>query len=225
MIDTSLPEYHAAANGWEADKEMDRRASQKRDRHIAGAALFIAALAVAAVCFLTPLKKVELRVVKVDARSGYSEIVTEVKDDALAYDDVKDQANLGRYVEMRERYAEAFAYNDYNGVILMSAPSVAAEYKKLMDPDSKASPLNVYGTRDKVKIHVVSVQLLGNGMASVRYTRQEVVASIEKPATHRIATVAYKYVPMKLSEEDRRVNPDQFQAGEYRTSSESVGGG
>lgn len=222
MLDTTSREYMKEAASWEADRILAHQRSERRAWTVAIIAAVAAVLAIAAICLMMPLKTVALRLIKVDESSGRSVEITEVQDDALSYDEVKDKAWVAKYVTERERYGEDLAYDDYTDVLLLSAPSVAADYKAYMDPDSKASPLNVYGKTGKVYVHINSVSLLGNGVASVRFTRTEFVNGIKQAPSNWIATVAYKYENLKLTEEERRLNPVQIQITEYRRASESI---
>lgn len=222
MLDTTDPNYMKEALSWEAERVLSARRSERRAWMVALVACAVALAAVIAVAGLTPLKQTSLRLIRVDKNTGYTDTISEVNGDPLSYDDVKDEFWVSQYVEARERYGEDLAYMDYQKVNLLSDASVSNDYSHFMDPDNKQSPLNVYGKSGKVRVHINSVQLLGNGVASVRYTRTETIASVDRAPTHWIATVAYKYEPMKLTEEERRINPAQFQVTDYRKSTESI---
>lgn len=222
MIDTTLPEYLDAARGWEADTILRAKRSERRAWWVAACAGALAVVCAGAVVALTPLKTVELRVVRVDKNTGYTDVVSEVTDNHLQYEDVKDQYWVSQYVETRERYSNEVTGNDYVKIGLLSAPDVGSQYAAQMDPRNKTSPLSVFGRTGKVDIHIISVSLLGNGVASVRYTRSERSGGIDTPASNWIATVAYRYTDMKLKDEERRINPVGFQVTDYRRSTESV---
>jgi type IV secretion system protein VirB8 len=221
-LDSDTKEFLLQANTWEAEMLTRSKQSERLAWRVAAAFFALAVLTVVAVVGLTPLKRVELRTIRVDRLTGYSDIVTEVKDDSLSYDYVKDAYWASQYVQVRERYSNELTGTDYDDVGLWSRTDVADRYKGFMDAGSKASPLNVYGKAGKVLIHIVSFSPREEGVALVRYTRTELVNGAEGKPTNWIATVAFRYTPLNLTEEERRANPVQFQVTDYQTAPESV---
>lgn len=223
MTTLEFDAFQKEADTWEAESQRRAERSEKRAWAVALAAILFAALEGVALVGLTPLKRVELRLIEVEKNTGVSNIVTEVKGDPLQYIDVRDKAWVSRYVTNRERYSNELTGTDYDDIALWSAGDVAAQYRNFIDPAKPKSPLNVYGKSGKVLIHIVSVSIREPGLALVRYTRTERLPSgAETAPVNWLATVAYKYTDMDLTEEERRVNPDQFQVTDYVTSIESL---
>lgn len=222
MIDAELSEYLEQAKSWESDTVANAKKSERRAWLVAIVAVVIALASVVAVVGLTPLKKVQLAVVKVDKLTGYSEVADSLVNDALTYDDAKDKYWAAQYVEARERYSNEITGTDYIKIGLLSTPDEGSEYAQKMDPNNKASPLNTYGKSGKVSVHIVSVTLLGNGVAQVRYTRTERRGGIDDQPTNWIATVSFRYENLKLSEDERRINAVGFQCTDYRNEPENV---
>jgi len=222
MIDADLKEYLAAAKGWETEMIVKERQEKRTAYVIAGVAVFAAIVAIAGIAVMGPMKTVQTALVKVDKVTGYTELADNLVGDAFTYDDAKDQYWVTQYVEARERYSNEITGQDYNKIGLLSNADVAQRYQDRMDPNNKASPLNIYGKNGKVFVHVVSVTLLSPGVAQVRYTRTERRNGLEDPPSNWIATVSFKYEELKLKPEERRINLVGFQATDYRNEPESV---
>lgn len=222
MIDNDNKAYLEAAKGWETDAILSERRQRRIAYMIAAVAVFVAVVAVVGISVMGPMKKVQTVLVKVDKVTGYTELADNLVGGTYSYDDAKDKYWVTQYVEARERYSNDITGNDYIKVGLLSDTDVGQRYADKMDINNKASPLNVYGKNGKVFVHVVSVTLLGQGIAQVRYTRTVRASGLEEPATNWIATVTFKYEDLKLTEADRRINLVGFEATDYRNEPEAV---
>jgi type IV secretion system protein VirB8 len=222
MLEAENPDFQQHVLTLEADAVVRRERSERVAWRVALAACIVAIAAVVAVVALTPLKRVELRVVRVDKNTGYTDLVTTLDDGVVPYEAAQDKYWVGQYVETRERYGWDITGTDYTLVGLLSSPKVATDYSKYMHPDNKSSPINVFGHGGRIVIHIVSVVILDDGMAQVRFTKQESRGGQDSPPTNWVATVAYSYADLKLTEEERRKNLLGFQVTDYRVDSESV---
>lgn len=102
--------------------------SNKRAWLIAFLAVIISAIAVTAVCLLTPLKSVEPYVIRVDNTTGMVDIITSVNEETLTGNEALDKYFAGLYVKTREGYYFNMLQNDYTLTQILSAPNIAADY-------------------------------------------------------------------------------------------------
>ncbi len=211
-----------AAKAWETDEVVRAQRSERRAWLFAGFGMATALAAVTAVALLTPLKTVEPFVVRVDANTGATDIVTRLTDQKETYDEAIDKYFLARYVDYRNAYSDAMAYPDYDAVTTMSAPQVANAYFEQIKPSNPHSPTAVYGKDGQVDVSVNAIAFLGHGVAQVRFTRTERLPNAQARTTRWIATISYRYLNPPTSEKDRLVDPIGFQVSDYRLDPETV---
>lgn len=222
--ETNLPHYLAAAKSWETDEISRVRKSERRAWVVAIGAGVIAVLAVAAVALLTPLKKVEPFVVRVD-KLGESDVVTLLDERTVTSTEALDKYWLSTYVNFREEYAKGFAYGNFQATELMSAQPVRDEFFKQVRPDRPQSPTAIYGAEGTVDVEVNNVSFIANGHAQVRFTRKEKRAGAEDVTVTRwIATISYDYINPPMDEKARLINPVGFRVNDYRLDQETGDG-
>ncbi len=220
---TNQKEYLAAAKAWETDEITRTKRSERRAWIVAGVAVVIALLAVAAVALLTPLKTVEPFVVRVDKNTGQSDVVTILNEKTVGYDEAVDKYFLARYVNYREEFSDATAFPNYEAVSVMSSQNIGKTYYDTINPQNPKAPVNVYGKQGQVDITVSSVVMIGKGVAQVRFSRRERMRDdMLWTEAHWIATVTYTYVNPPIAEKSRLVNPVGFRVNEYRLDPETV---
>jgi type IV secretion system protein VirB8 len=208
---------------WETDRLKDALNSRRTAWIVASAACVMAGLAIIAVIGLTPLKRVEPYVVRVDNATGGVDVVTALKDSKETYTEAVTKHFLLRYVLSRESYSRQAASSNYESVGLMSTAAVSKRYFELFKPDNPESPLNVYGKSATVELKVKSIAFMGPNIATVRYARLIYRATGETPeATQWVATVGFKYSASSMRERDRLLNPLGFQVSEYRVDPDSL---
>ena len=70
-----VQQYFEAAQGWDLDRAQAEQRSARRAWWVAGIAVVVAVAAVGAVAALTPLKRVEPFVIRVDSSTGVVDVV------------------------------------------------------------------------------------------------------------------------------------------------------
>ena len=214
--------FFSKSTDWETDQILQSKKRERRAWWFAGAGWLLAAMGVAAVMALTPLKTVEPFVLRVDGATGAVDIVTRLNSKDVKFDEVVNKYWIARYVNFREEYSAAMAYPDYLAVGLMSTRPVADAYFELIRPENPKAPLNVYKNGGTVEVLVRSISFLENNVAQVRFDRIE-KSSLENVTTsHWIATLTYRYASSPMAEKDRLVNPLGFQVIDYRLDPENV---
>lgn len=214
--------YLSEARSWETDSLLAAERSKKVAWVVASVASLIALAAVLAVAGLTPLKRTDLKIVRVDNATGVVDVVTEMPDAKTSYSEAVNKYFAQAYIKYREGYSRELAEEYYYNVGLMSGQGEQRRYGEFFSPKNPQSPLNVYGTAARLKVRVKSVSFIKENVALVRYVKEVERGGSERPqASHWAATVIFKYSGAPMSEKDRAINPLGFQVTEYRNDPDS----
>ncbi len=218
----ALAAYLNETRTWETDKVIQADKSRRMAWRIATLSLILAALSVAAVVMLTPLKRVDPFVIRVDNSTGIVDVVNTLSNARTNYDEAVNKYFIQKYVRAREGYNKEFAEQSYAEVGLLSSPPEQQRYHDFFSPRNPQSPLNLYRDQVKVRISIKSVSFINKDVALVRYIR-EMDRSPDRPQlSHWAATVTFRYIGAPMSEADRAINPLGFQVVDYRSDPESL---
>ena len=210
---------------WETSRIELIEKSERRAWNVAKGSSIVAILAIAALILLTPLKESIPYVVRIDNNTGYTDIVTTLKNKNVSFDEVVDKYWLTQFVRARETFEWYTAQEDYDNVRLFSSPEVGKEYAKLFEGPNALDKAYGQHTVARVKIH--SIVPHGDGQASVRF--EKILKRRDAPDTSAqvtswIATIGYEYRKIsKMKEDDRLKNPIGFQVMSYRVDPEITG--
>jgi type IV secretion system protein VirB8 len=219
--------YFAEASRWEADRALALTATARRAWIVAAAAIGAALLATAAVAMLTPLKRVEPFVVRVDSSTGIVDVVpgysgTEPLPEAVT------RHLVTQYVIQRERYIAAIAEADYEQVGAYHNASMNQSWAAAWAKSNPESPLNRFADGAQVHVQVRSVSFLRQNrdspeLVQVRFAvgTQHGAAGAEEHA-HFVATLQVTYGAPSADVRLRALNPLGFKVLEYRRESEAV---
>lgn len=222
--------YLLEAQSWELDRARRAERSTKIAWIVAAAATIIAALAVAAVSGLTPLKQPVPVLIRVDGSSGIVDIVP-TYEGTTDIEQVVTRNLLQNYVIARERYFYGTAEVDYELVASQNSPRLNQEWMTLWAADNPASPLNVYkdGTAIRTQVRSITFLKLESGkdkLAQVRFTRSTRAGGTgEEQASHWVSTIEFAYVPPSKDDKTRSLNPLGFRVVEYRREPEVAASG
>jgi type IV secretion system protein VirB8 len=224
--EAEVTEYLAAARGWDFDRAQAERRSARRAWWVAGTASLVAAVAVAAVAALTPLKTVAPFVIRVDNTTGVVDVVPAFEA-PLAESQAVTRYLLSQYVITRERYVPALAEADYEAVGAMQGASLNQAWAALWNRQNPESPLNVHADGSQVRVQVTSVSFLkpGSGredLAQVRFVRIAGQPGTEQARPY-VATLQYAWGEPAKDDRLRAANPLGFRVLEYRREPEVVG--
>lgn len=197
--------------------------SNKRAWLVAFLAVIISAIAVTAVCLLTPLKSVEPYVIRVDNTTGMVDIITSVNEETLTGNEALDKYFAGLYVKTREGYYFNMLQNDYTLTQILSAPNIAADYVAIYQGENPRQ--EILKNKVEVSVDIVSITLSNSAGSSVATIRFNLVSkNLEhgnKTTQAKIVTMAYEYNPALLTKEEERLNnPLGFKVITYRIDDE-----
>lgn len=205
--------------------EIDRvRKNSRIAWRISGVCLVITGLAVGAVAGLTPLKTTQPFLVRVDNNTGVTDVVTTLKTAEKTYGEVVDKYWLAQYVRYRESYDWQTIQATYDAAMLLSDPTIQAEFAKFYN-NPTAAPHKILRDQYKVIVKVNAISFLGNDVAQIRFEKQTIPTnSVNQPLPPQrfIATVSYAYKNKPQEEKDRLINPLGFQMTSYRVDPENT---
>jgi type IV secretion system protein VirB8 len=220
-----LMDYLREASSWDGDRVAQAQLSARRAWVLSGAAALLAALAVCALALLTPLKRVEPFVIRVDNSTGIVDIVPTFEGHQ-AMPEAVTRFLLAHYVQTCERYLPATAEQDYSECGAFHGTRRNQEWSALWAAANPQSPLVKYrdGTSVTVQIHSISFFARASGLsdlAQVRFTRSTRAGSAEQGALTRwIANIQFAYSEPPTNPDTRRWNPLGFRVIEYHIEPE-----
>ena len=207
---------------FEAQSSLMIAKSEHRAWNVAKAASVLVVLLIITLMLLMPLKGVTPYLVKVNAATGYTELLSILNNDALPQDVALDKFWIANYVRYREHYDWYSLQHDYNNTLLLSSSQVAMQYAAQFEGDDALD--TKWGKRITASIDILSIIAKpSEGIATVRFTKSiEHVENTRPTAPNTwIATITYKYQPdIPLSMQDRLKNPLGFNVTSYRVDAE-----
>jgi type IV secretion system protein VirB8 len=204
------------SRGLERDHLGELVKSRKRAWQVAIGAGVIALASVVAVAGLTPLKQPpQMYVVRVDDATGTIEHVSTLGQPMEDYGQRIAKYFLNTYVLNCESYSWQTIQEQFDTCALLSSVPIQTQYgQRFEGADAVTTRLGTLGTVD-VQVH--SITLGENQSAIVRFTKaeREVTTGNITKVRHLIATMAYQYVDVPLTEAVARRNPLGFQVMRY----------
>ena len=217
-IDNSK-EYFKEGETWE--QEIIANAFQSRNRAwmLSFFSMAIAVLSLVTHLLILPLKTYEPYVVTVDRSTGYLEVTKGLYQGDLTQDEAITQANLVKYITLRESYNPSVLRENYDQTLLMSQENALKEYQQLWNGKNPNNPSIVLGRKAAIDIKIQSVSFINDKTASVRFQR-ELKENNQTKVSYWTAIVDYHYSQKPAKMADRFLNPLGFQVTSYRVNPE-----
>lgn len=166
---------------------------------------------------LTPLKTVEPFVIQVDQRSGITQTVDPLTVKELTANEAVNNFYIVQYVRSRETYSITDLARSYNIVRIMSdRDRVYPEFVQQADPNNPRSNAARLGSSGLRIVKFKSITYLNPQLVQLRLLIEEKTDAANYRQEHKIALVAFEYVKMSLTTEDRYINPLGFRVTDYR---------
>ncbi|RBQ32265.1 conjugal transfer protein TraJ [Arcobacter sp. FW59] len=197
--------------------------SNKRAWRITYISLTLTVMLGIAIMLLTPLKTVELLVVKVD-KNGFIDIVTQLDEQVITTDEAIDKSFIYRYVKSKEQYYFETLNQDFETVQMLSSPNVQNKYIKEMT-DKENGKANILKDKVAIETKILSIVLTNKSDEKIATVRIETVKKarnnekeIEKEI--KVVTLTYDYLPIKQNASLKLENPLGFVVTSYRVDEE-----
>ncbi len=205
---------------------LEKDAREKKIAWLMAAVGFIlAAMAIAALIILLPLKTTDIELWSVDKQTGRYDYMTRIKERDISTEDALAHALAAHYVRLREGYNYFSLQRDYDDVQLFNSDSVNKEY--LDGFNSEQAPDVIFNKAE----YVVYIDIISNVHASA--TAPDLLATlrirrtIRRIADNSVKTevwnirLTYRYLPRKqLTDSQREVNPMGFIVTSYQRDKE-----
>lgn len=166
---------------------------------------------------LTPLKTVEPFVIQVDQRTGITQTVDPLSVKDITANEAVNNFFLVQYIRSRENYSTHDVTKNYDVVRIMSEPGkVYPDFVLEADPNNPSSNAARMGATGVRTVKFKSITYLNPQLAQVRVLIEEKGSAASYSQQHKIILIAFEYIKMSLTTEDRYVNPLGFRVIDYR---------
>ena len=215
-----LDAYFLQVASYETSRLRSSQRTAKAGFAVGAIGALIGLFGIAAVAGLTPLKRVEPIVFRVNDTTGIVERVYDVRGGAMQSTEASKRYFLWQYVRLRQNYTLAEAKSNFEGVTLMSSPAVQTEYAAQYRGSNPSSPQVVLGRDGSASLRWVSTSFLGPKLAQVRFVQLERKGDTTLPQKHMVATIGYDFAPGEVKASTMNINPLGFIVTSYRADSE-----
>lgn len=221
---------------WYADRYQYVVVQRNMLAVITAVSLLAALISAFSISQLAPLKSVEPFVIQVDQKSGITQVVDPLTATDFYGNESVNQYFMVQYVRARETFSGKVDYNNYNAVRLMSDPTtVFNDYMWEINPNNKEGYVGKLSTQPGMlrTIKIGNITLLdvttdpADAMTVRRYQVRLAITERSPRAQqgttiYKVVTIAFKYLDLNLSIEDRYLNPIGFRVVDYRVDEDTL---
>jgi type IV secretion system protein VirB8 len=187
---------------------------------------------VLAVIQVTSSKTIEPFVIEIEEKTGITTVIRPLLTDKMDSQTALQNYFIVKYINARENYdSGSYNYNYSTVVRLLSSSDVYSRFRQFISSDSPDSPLKL-GANGIREVKVISITPLETATDKrnpgqkiytyqVRFLSTETIQGGGKRQNF-IATINFSYLDLKLSPEERNINPLGFQVIGYRTDEENL---
>ncbi|TDK22667.1 type IV secretion system protein [Luteimonas aestuarii] len=213
------------------------RRSERRAWIVAGCAIFMSLILAGGYFLFLPLKEKVPYLVMADPYTGtatVARLVGNFNDRDVTTEEAINKSNVAQFVLARESYDSGLiGQRNWRTTLSMASPAVAPAYIALHSENNPERPFRIYGPSRAVRVRILSIVLIGGGEgrrpsgATVRFQRSvyDKGNGRSEPLDSKIATLEFTYNPdLRLSEEDRLLNPLGFRVANYRVDNDYASG-
>jgi type IV secretion system protein VirB8 len=199
------------------------RSQRNRWMIVAIIALILAVVAMGVVLALLPLKEVKPYVVMVDKTTGAAEKIVQVRPVNLSEQEAVRQAELVSYVTDREVYDVSDNETRIPDVLTRSQNQARSSLIALWTRGSENYPPDIYSTRSRLLVRIISITLLTEKTAQVRFRKTLETEGEKSVIRDFVATVGFEFQP-KVERNLQAVwnNPLGFVVTNYRIDAETL---
>ncbi|MCG8710438.1 type IV secretion system protein [Brenneria sp. 4F2] len=205
---------------------LEKDAREKKVAWLMAAVGFVlAAMAIAAIIILLPLKTTEIELWSVDKQTGRYDYMTRIKERDISTEASLAHALAANYVKRREGYNYFSLQRDYDDVQLFNSDGVNKDYLDGFNGDQ--APDVVFNKAE----YVVAIDIISNVHAEAtapdHLATLRIKRTIRRIADNSVKTdvwnirLTYRYLPRKqLTDSQREVNPLGFIVTSYQRDKE-----
>jgi type IV secretion system protein VirB8 len=224
-VANEMAERNAEQIAYAFEDEVFFRLRSQRNRWmiVAILALVLATVATGAVVSLLPLKEIRPYVIMVDKTTGAAEKIVQVRPVNLSEQEAVRQAELVSYVTDRETYDVADNETRIPEVLARSQDQARSSLVALWTRGSENYPPDVYTTRSRLRVTIVSIALLNETTAQVRFRKTLETEGERSVERDFVATVGFAFRPrVERNLQSVWDNPLGFLVTNYRVDAETL---
>ena len=210
-----MEDYYDEGDFWDKDSVKKSRRGSTFAWTIAGVASLISLVSVFGISQLASMKTVIPYVIEVDRLTGEVQVKKPLSSNEIPQYEALSKFFINKYLLARLGYDRNDFNYRYETVVAMSSNEVANTYAGEMATSNKKSPVNVYGERGIVKVHIKNISFIEKNLALVRLT-EEIRVSQGVDRIEYNATVSFEYSDAPLDEETRLITPLGFIVNRFR---------
>ena len=230
---------HAVSQGVNFELTLADRArkSERRAWLVAWSAIVMSLILAGGYFLFLPLKEKVPYLVMADPYTGTASVARlsgNFQDRDVTTEEAINKSNVAQFVLARESYDSGLiGQRNWRTTLSMAGPAVSPAYIALHSESNPERPFRLYGGASSVRTRILSIVLMGGGAgtrptgATVRFQRSlyDKGRGQVQPLDSRIATLEFTYHPdLRLSEEDRLLNPLGFRVTNYRVDDDFAAG-
>jgi type IV secretion system protein VirB8 len=176
--------------------------------------MFSVAVAVIYVKNIMASKSIEPYVIQVEEKSGIATVVNQLTAENFTGDQMIRKYFINEFIHAASGYDPKTYKKDVEKVRLYSTPGIYADYRNRINPKQ-------LGAESLIEVRVKSIQPLDQNTLQIRIARQ-ISQKGQAPTTKdELITMGFYFSPnMKLTMEERLINPLGFQVGRYTITEE-----
>jgi len=176
--------------------------------------MFSVAVAVIYVKNVMASKSIEPYVIQVEDKSGIATVVNQLTAENFTGDQAIRKYFINEFIHAASGYDPKSYKKDAEKVRLYSTPAIYADYRNRINPKQ-------LGTDSLMEVRIKSIQPLDQNTLQIRIARQ-LSSDGQSPITKdEVITMGFYFAPeMKLTMEERLINPLGFQVGRYTITEE-----
>lgn len=164
-------------------------------------------------------------VIEVEEKTGVPTVVEQLNQSSFTADVILKRYFLYNFVKAAEGYNPGTFRDDYRKIMTLSTPNVFRQIQKKINPRNEASPSAKIGNAGMINVALKSISFSSPTTAVVRF-RLKNIGKVSGFADNRdmIADIEFRFADLKLSAEERYINPLGFQIFKYVIDEELVTG-
>lgn len=177
--------------------------------------MFSVAIAVIFVKNVMSSKSLEPYVIEVEEKTGIATVVDQLTSQNFTGDQMIRRYFINQFIHAASGYDPKTYKMDVDKVRLFSVPSVYSDFRNRINARD-------LGADARIEVRIKSIQFSDNNTAQIRILRQiSGVGNSDTKTKNEVITMNFYFSPdMKISMEERLINPLGFQVGKYLITEE-----
>jgi type IV secretion system protein VirB8 len=188
-------------------------------------AIFSVLVAVVFVKQMMSSKSLIPYVIEVEEKTGVPTVVEQLNQNSFTADVTLKRYFLYSFLRSAEGYNPGTFKDDYKKLMLFSTSGIFRQIQKTISPKNETSPAALVGNKGMIDVLLKSISFPTPNSAVIRF-RLTNIGTVRDFENNRdmIADIDFRFADIKLSVEERYINPLGFQVTRYVVDQELVTG-